>query len=46
MLPPRPVDIDLAEKSRPDRVLLSTYVPLQERIHRLMGIVAFNSKGA
>ena len=46
MLPLRPMDIESSRKRPPDRVLLSTYVPPQERIHPPMGMVALDSKGA
>ena len=46
MLLPRPTDTESRRKRPPDRVLLSTYVPPQERIHPLMGMVAPDPEGA
>ena len=46
MLPPRPVDIEPRRKRLLDRVLLSTYVPSQERIHPSTGMVALDLEGA
>ena len=46
MLLPRPVDTELNRNRLPDRLLLSTYVPLQERIHPPMGMVALDPEGA
>ena len=40
MLPPRLIDIEPNRKRLPDRVLLSPYVQLQERIHPSTGMVA------
>ena len=46
VLPPRPADTESSRKRPPNRVLLSRYVPLQERIHPPMGMVAPDSEGA
>ena len=46
MLPPRPADTDPNRKSLLYRVLLSKYVPPQERIHPPTGMVAPNPEGA
>ena len=46
MLLPRPVDTESTRRKMLDRVLLSTYVPLHERIHPPMGMVAPDLKGA
>ena len=46
MLPPKPVDTESSRKRPPDWVLLSTYVPPQERIHPQTSMVAPDSKGA
>ena len=40
VLPPGPVDIEPSRERLPNWVMLSTYVSLQERIHRLTGMVA------
>ena len=46
ILQPNPADIEPSRKMLPDRVLLSTYVPLQERIHHPTGKVAPDAEGA
>ena len=46
MLPPKLVDTEPSRKRLLDRVLLSTYVQPQERIHPPMGMVAPDLKGA
>ena len=46
MLPPRPVDIVPRRKRLFDRLLLSMYVPLQERIHPSTGMVAVDLEDA
>ena len=46
MLSPRPADIEPRRKKLIDRVLFSTYVPSQERIHPLTGMVSPDPKGA
>ena len=42
---PKPTGARPNKKGLPDRVLLSTYVPLLERIHPSMGMVAPNPEG-
>ena len=46
MLPPRLADTEPRRKRRPDRVLLSTYVPSQERIHLYTSMVSPNPEGS
>ena len=46
MLPPRPVDTVPRRKRLFDRLLLSMYVPLQERIHPSTGMVAVDLEDA
>ena len=46
MLPPRPADAEASRKMSPNQVLLSTYVPPQERIHPPMGMVTLDLEGA
>ena len=46
ILPPKPADTKSSRKRLPDQVLLSTYVPPQERIHPPTGMVAPNLEGA
>ena len=46
MFLPRPADTESSRKRPPDRVLLSTYVPPQERIHPPTGMVALDPEGA
>ena len=46
ILPPRPADTEPDRKRMPDWVLLSTYVPPQERIHPPISMVAPDPKGA
>ena len=43
--PPRPTGIGPSKKQLPDQVLLSTYVPLLERVHPLTGMVAPDLEG-
>ena len=44
MLRPKPTDTEPSKKRQPDLVMLSTYVPPQERIHPLMGMAAGDAK--
>ena len=46
ILPPSHTDTEPSRKMLPDQVLLSTYVPLQERIHHPTGMVALDPEGA
>ena len=46
ILSPKPTDTESSRKRPPDQVLLSTYVPLQERIHPLVGMVALDLESA
>ena len=46
ILPPRSTDTEFSRKRSPDLVLLSTYVPPQERIHPPTGTVALDLQGA
>ena len=46
VLHPRLADTESSRKKPPDRVLLSTYVPPQEKIHPPTGMVAPDSEGA
>ena len=46
MLPPKPVDTEPSRKRLPDRLLLSTYVSPQERIHPSTSMVAPDLEGA
>ena len=46
VLPPRPTNTESSRKRPPNQVLLSTYVPSQERTHPLMGMVAPDLEGA
>ena len=46
VLPLRPVDTEPRRKRLLDQVLLSTYVPLHERIHPPTGMIAPNLEGA
>ena len=46
MLPPKPTNTKPSRKRLHDRVLLSTYVPPQEMMHPLTGMVAPDPKGA
>ena len=46
MIPPRPENTEPCRKRLPDRLLMSKYVPREERIHPLMGMVAPDPEGA
>ena len=46
ILPPKPAGTESIRKRTPDRVLLNTYVPLQEMIHSLAGMATPDLEGA
>ena len=46
MLPPRLADTEPSKKRLHEQVLLSTYVPPQERVHPPTGMVAPDPEGA
>ena len=46
MLPPKPADTEPSRKRLPNQVLLSKYVPPQERIHPLTSMVALDLESA
>ena len=45
ILLPKPTDTNSSRKRSPDQVLLSTYVPPQERIHPPAGMVTLDLEG-
>ena len=46
ILLPRPVDTEPSRKRPLDRLLLSKYIPPQERVHPLTGMVALDLEGS